>query len=119
MPDAIAESVIQEVERFLNAPLPEDFAARLAAKAEHLYPRHKHFKKMLNRPGHLGRNILYMYMRHWTAGWLKQEHSALYKQLPWAYAQGRALPATAPGAPKHAPEPKKLVVTNRTRSAHD
>ena len=96
MPDAIAESVVQEVERFLQADLPEDFATRLAAKAEHLYPRHKHFHKMLNRPGNAGRNNLYMYMRHWTAGWLKRERSALYKKLPWSYGQGQALPLTPP-----------------------
>ena len=35
----VAESVVQEVERFLKADLPENFAERLAAKAYHLYPR--------------------------------------------------------------------------------
>jgi hypothetical protein len=92
MPDAIAESVVQEAERFLRARLPEGFAARLAAKAFHLYPRHKHFHKTLNRAGNLGRNSLYMYMRHWTAGWLKRERSPLFKKLPRDYAQGRPLP---------------------------
>jgi hypothetical protein len=29
--------VVQEVERFLQAELPENFAERLAAKAYHLY----------------------------------------------------------------------------------
>jgi hypothetical protein len=42
-PEWIAECVVQEVERFLKAELPENFAARLAAKAHHLYLRHKHF----------------------------------------------------------------------------
>jgi hypothetical protein len=93
-PEWVAESVVQEAEQFLRADLPEDFTARLAAKAEHLYPRHKHFHKMLNRPGNMGRNNLYMYMRHWTAGWLKRARSALYKKLPWLYGQGQALPVT-------------------------
>lgn len=88
---------MREAERFLKADLPDDFAARLAAKAQQLYLRHKHFTKMLKRPGNLGRNHLYMYVRHWTAGWLKRERPALYKKLPWSYAQGQALPAT----PKH------------------
>jgi len=92
MPDAIAASVVQEAERFLKADLPDNFAERLAAKAHHLYPHHRHFKKMLNRPGNFGRLNLYVYMRHWTAGWLKREHYALYKQFPWSYAQGRPLP---------------------------
>ena len=90
----VAESVVQEVERFLQAELPEDFAARLAAKTHHLYPRHKHFHQGLNRPGNGGRETLLMFMRHWTAGWLKRERSALYKKLPWSFANGRALPSS-------------------------
>lgn len=116
MPDAIAESVVQEAERFLKTELPENFAERLAAKAHHLYPRHRHFKKMLNRPGNTGRNNLYMYMRHWTAGWLKRERSALYKKLPWSYGQGQALPVAAPGVPKNYPAAKKLVAEDCMRN---
>ena len=92
MPDAIAASVVQEAERFLKADLPTGFAGRLAAKAYHLYPRHRHFKKMLNRPGNFGLHNLYVYMRHWTAGWLKRERYALFKRFPRSYAQGRSLP---------------------------
>ncbi|HEY5911180.1 MAG TPA: hypothetical protein VJA21_11315 [Verrucomicrobiae bacterium] len=92
MPDAIAESVVAQASRYLNAELPEDFAERLAAKAHYLYPRHKHFHKMLNRSGNRGRDHLYMYMRHWTASWLKRERYALFKRLPWEYALGKKLP---------------------------
>jgi hypothetical protein len=92
MPDAVAESVVQEVERFLQSELPANFAERLAAKAHYLYPRHKHFHKMLNRPGNFGRHNLYVYMRHWTAGWLKRDRYALYKRLPWSFGMGRQLP---------------------------
>lgn len=69
-PEWIAESVVQEVECFLRADLPEGFAERLAAEAHHLYLRHAHFHKGMNRPGNRGRDNLYMFMRHWTAGWL-------------------------------------------------
>ena len=96
MPDAVATSVVQEAEQFLKAELPENFAERLAAKAHRLYPRHQHFHKMLNRPGNLGRDNLYMYMRHWTAGWLKRERPALHKKLPWSFGQGRALRGMMP-----------------------
>lgn len=92
VPEWIAESVVQEAERFLQADLPANFAERLAAKAHRLYPRHRHFKQMLNRPGNRGRNNLYVYMRHWTAAWLKREHRRLFKLLPWEYVQGIALP---------------------------
>ena len=88
----VAESVVQEVERFLKSDLPENFAERLAAKAHYLYPRHKHFYKGLNRPGNRGRENLLMFMRHWTAGWLRRERYALYKQLPYAFANGHRLP---------------------------
>ena len=88
----VAESVVQEVERFLNAHLPEDFAARLAAKTHYLYPRHKHFHKALNRPGNRGRENLRMFMRHWTAGWLKRAKLPLYKKLPWSFGNGKCLP---------------------------
>jgi hypothetical protein len=101
MPDVIAESVVQEVERFLKSDLPDNFAKRLAAKAHYLYPRHKYFHKGMNRPGNRGRENLLMFMRHWTAGWLKRERYALYKKLPWSFSMGRRLPA--PGVSKIIP----------------
>jgi len=90
-PEWVAESVVQEVERFLNARLPDNFAERLAAKAHYLYSRHQHFHRGLNRPGWRGRENLLMFMRHWTAGWLKRERSALYKKLPRSFSNGQQL----------------------------
>lgn len=98
MPEAIAASVVQEAERFLGAELPGSFTGRLAAKAELLYARHRHFHQAVNRPGNAGRENLYMFMRHWTAGWLKRERSALYKRLPASFAMGQRLPETAASA---------------------
>ncbi len=92
MPDAIAASVVQEAERFLKADLPAGFAERLASKAHYLYPRHKHFHKGMNRPGNRGRENLYMFMRHWTAGWLKRERNPLHKKLPYSFGMGQRLP---------------------------
>jgi hypothetical protein len=92
-PAAIAESVVSEASRYLKARLPANFAKRLVARACQLYPRDAHFRKMLNRPGDRSRENLYMYMRHWSAGWLKRERPALYKKLPSSYAQGKKLPA--------------------------
>ena len=91
-PEWVAECVVQEVERFLKADLPENFAGRLAAKAHYLYPRHKHFYKGLNRPGNRGRENLLMFMRHWTAGWLKRERNPLHKNLPYSFSNGQRLP---------------------------
>jgi hypothetical protein len=91
-PEWIAESVVQEVERFLKARLPDDFAERLAAKAHQLYPRHKHFEQALKRPGNRGRENLLMFLRHWTAAWLKRAKSPLYKRLPRTFGNGQRLP---------------------------
>jgi hypothetical protein len=95
-PEWVAECVVQEVERFLAVRLPENFAERLAAKAHYLYPRHKHFHKGLNRPGWRGRENLLMFMRHWTAGWLKRERNPLHKKLPYSFGMGRRLPVVLP-----------------------
>ena len=80
----IAESVVREAENYLGADLPADCAERLAARAHHLYPRHKHFHKVLNLPGTRGRDSLFMYMRHWTCGWLKRERNRLWKRQPYS-----------------------------------
>jgi len=91
-PEWVAESVVQEVERFLKADLPASFAVRLAAKAHYLYPRYRHFHKGLNRPGNRGRENLLMFMRHWIAGWLKRQRNPLYKKLPSSFGMGQRLP---------------------------
>lgn len=93
-PEWIAESVVQEAERFLQADLPADFTARLAAKAYYCYDHHRQFHKLLNEPGRRGRDALFMFMRHWTAGWLRRERPVLRKLLPWDYALGRKLKAS-------------------------
>jgi hypothetical protein len=48
-------------------------------------------------------------MRHWTASWLKREHYALCKKLPWEYARGWPWPFAAPGMPKNYSNANKLV----------
>jgi hypothetical protein len=91
MPDVIAETVVAEAERFLQAELPAGWAARLAARAEHLYGCNRQFKRVLNRPGNQGRDSLYKYMRHWTGGWLKREQNPLFRRLPEQYCFGHGL----------------------------
>ena len=87
----VAESIVQEVERYLKTDLPPHWAWRLATKAHYLYPRHKYFHKGLNRPGWRGLENLRMFMRHWTAGWLKRERNPLHKKLPYSFGMGRRL----------------------------
>ena len=116
-PEWIAESVVMDVERFLNANLPAGFTERLAAKAYYCYDHNKHFHQGLNRAGNGGRATLYMFMRHWTAAWLKRECSALYKKLPVSFGNGQALPVTAPGVTKNYPAAAKLVTEDCIRPA--
>ena len=105
MPDAIAESVVQEAERFLAAELPANFATRLAAKAEYLYPRHPHFRKMLNRPGNSGRNHLYIYVHAPLDGGLvearaestPQETPVVLRHGPTVARRGMKLCSRQPG----------------------
>ena len=91
-PEWVAESVVQEAERFLNADLPAGFTARLAAKAYYCYDHHWQFHKLLNGAGNRGREALFMFMRHWTAGWLNKDRSPLYKKLPRSFGMGQQLP---------------------------
>lgn len=88
----VAESIVQEVERYLKTDLPAGWARRLAVKAHYLYPRHRHFYKGLNRPGNRGRENLLMFMRHWTAGWLRRARSPLFRRLPASFRNGQSLP---------------------------
>lgn len=92
-PEWIAESVVQEVESFLNANLPAGFTERLAAKAYYCYDHHRQFHKLLRRAD--GRETLRMFMRHWTAGWLNKARSPLYKKLPRSFGMGQRLPSIA------------------------
>ena len=89
MPEVIAEKVVREAEHWVQTELPAGFAQRLAARAHQLYACNRRFKKQLNRPGNAGRDLLSMYMRHWTAGWLSREYPALGVRLPEAFALGR------------------------------
>jgi len=91
MPEVIAENVVREAERLTRTDLPAGFTERLAARAHQLYARNRRFKKTLNRPGNEGRDMLYVYLRHWTAGWLKRELPALSRQFPEGFALGHAV----------------------------
>jgi hypothetical protein len=95
MPDAIAESVCQEVSRFLDLEMPERYAVWLAAKAHRCYSAHRHFYKLMQASGNLARDRLYMFMRHWLANILYLERQDLIYCLPIEFSRGNALPRGA------------------------
>lgn len=90
----VAESMVQEVSVWLDADLPEDWPAALAAKAERCFARHRQFHRLVSargNGGNAGRDNLFKFMRHWLASRLARERPALYRRLPWSYALGTAL----------------------------
>ena len=89
----VAESMVQEVSVWLDADLPEDWPAALAAKAERSFARHRQFHRLisaLGKGGNAGIANLRKFMRHWLASRLKRERPAFFRRLPWNYALGTA-----------------------------
>ena len=89
----VAESMVQEVSVWLEADLPGDWPAALAAKAEQCFARHRQFHRLisaLGKGGNAGIANLRKFMRHWLASRLKRERPALFRRLPWSYALGAA-----------------------------
>jgi len=88
LPLFIAEAVVAEAGGFLQTELPDDFARRLAERAEHLYNVNPGFRRKLRARGNAGRDYLYSFMRHWLHGLLKAERPRLADRLPAAFASG-------------------------------
>lgn len=113
MPWLIAESVCDEVARFLDVELPARYVVWLDAKAERCYSTRRHFYKLMRGKGNRGRDWLYCFMRHWLASLLKLERLDLYHCLPENFGNGRRLPpGTHPRIPRRSfvarlPSPRK------------
>lgn len=89
-----AEYIVRNVSRWLNAELPEELPALLAAKAERCFAGHRQFHRLVcseANSGNAGIENLRKFMRHWTASWLKRNRLALYRRLPESYSMGVAL----------------------------
>jgi hypothetical protein len=95
MPWLIAESVSDEVSRFLDVELPARYAVWLEAKAEVCYLRHRHFRKLMRGRGNAPRDWLYAFMRHWLGSLLQLERPDLCCCLPMSFAMGERLPQGA------------------------
>ena len=88
LPLFIAEAVVAEASGFLKAELSDDFARRLAERAEHLYRVNSDVRRNLRAKGNAGRDYLYSFMRHWLHDLLKTEQPRLADRLPAAFALG-------------------------------
>jgi len=96
MPLVVADTVIEEVERYLNVTLPKrrKIADALAGRAEELYQYNADWRKKMLAKGNIGRDTLYSFMRHWLASTLQRQQPAMYRRLPASFANGEPLPGT-------------------------
>lgn len=82
-PEIIAETVIAELEEFLNEPLPDRnaLAEALVARAEHVYKCDATFRKQISSRGNAGRD--YFIHVHATTGfqglWLNNAGESLHE----------------------------------------
>ena len=95
-PTAIARQVIEEASHWLGVPLPGRYAAGLAFRAHRCYAHSPSFREKIRRPGERGRDLLYVFMRHWLTAQLLAERPDLHAQLPPRYALGEAPPTPVP-----------------------
>lgn len=91
MPWVIADSVIAEASRFLNKPIPLIWADWLDERAERIYARNTHFRRLIRRKDETGRNYLYRFFRHWLASRMKRERVPGWRLLPKEYCFGAGL----------------------------
>ena len=93
MPWIVADCIIAEASRWLDAELPPEWADWLDARAERCFVRRGQFHRLVSARGsggNAGRDHLFKFMRHWLASRLKRERPSLFRRLPWSYALGTA-----------------------------
>jgi hypothetical protein len=90
---AAARQVVEEASLWLGVPLPTRYAAGLAHRARRVFAHSVSFREKLRRPGDAGRDLLYVFMRHWLAARLHEERPYLYTRLPHGFAVGHPCPA--------------------------
>lgn len=88
LPSVIADSVCGEAAYFLKSDIPLGYSNRLAERADAVYEANKRFRRMLNGKGDRPRDMLYGFMRHWLAGFIRKDHPALFRRLPAGFANG-------------------------------
>jgi hypothetical protein len=103
LPHLIAEYVVEEAAIYfeqvtdgrIHRPivgLEPSVVDYLANHAQQIYEHNESFRKLLRSKSNRGRDSLYAFMRHWTAGHLKDSHGALFALLPQSYLVGNPLP---------------------------
>jgi hypothetical protein len=108
VPIAAARQVVEEASFWLGVALPGRYAAGLAFRAQIIYAHSPSFREKLHRPGNTGRDLLYVFTRHWLAARLQAERPRLFACLPRGYCIGEPLPLRSPD-----PRQRPLVASIR------
>ena len=89
LPYIIAGSVVQELSRFLGVDLDSGnhgLTDKLVARAEGIYEANPHFRHSMKLKS--GRDVLYMWMRHWFCGEFYKVNPDLFRRIPDTFKNG-------------------------------
>ena len=92
LPQVVAQSVCDEVSRFLDVDLPERLSDWLTAKTERCFQRNRRFHHLMQGRGNAPRDWLRVFLRHWLSALLGTERPDLWYCLPPEFDLGHALP---------------------------
>ncbi len=92
IPRAVAEGVCEEVQVWLQTPLPRRWVRELVGHANTVYAHNERFRRRIRGTGNQGRDYLWTFMRHWLAALLQAHRPELHARLPRGYAVGHELP---------------------------
>lgn len=102
LPYVIADNVVRELCQWMYEThqvclMPGDqsniASEYLAEFAEQIYKHNDHFRGKVKAKSNRGRDMLYVFMRHWLAGWVKDNlGQTAFERLPQSYLVGRELP---------------------------
>lgn len=113
--EVTADAVIEELEAWLGKQLPQRrrWITRLTEHARAVMTANARFRRRINSAPTV--EPLVVYLRHWLAEGLGQEHPALYSRLPARYAMGVAPTSIPPRTAR--PQPRTSRSTRKSRPA--
>lgn len=85
IPKIIADCIGDEAQAIAKKELP-GLTNYLVERAETIYKNNARFRRQIR--GESGRDCLYMFMRHWAAGWLFTEKIMRLSDIPSDFKRG-------------------------------
>jgi hypothetical protein len=123
----LAWRIVDEARDYFRTEIPENYARKLARRAEAVFAHHPSWAREATPRGPAGarqqfqcerqREFILKFMRHWLAGVLARENPVLYRQLPESFKIGLELPEKRPGGAAAPPYQKLKTVGLTCRSA--